>query len=230
MSNRIHKDIGYFLMKDFHEVLVDGYDHILSQNTLTKEVLENVYNAIHNDKNKNRNGYLFVEYEARTLLSSESVLLSDFIYPVYHFDELKGIMFTTPYFKNKGRDDDYIDYYENHHDFKIRMLGVPLYPDSSYVFVKPLEQNEKLSQVYPHFYPDRKTIEVGDAIGRDTISACCGLKYKEWSAPKNNESKYIHPYINPLIYHIMREIKIIREMSYVEFITALEPAIITYWK
>ena len=53
---------------------------------------------------------------------------------------------------------------------------------------------------------------------------------REWTYPKEGNKKYFHPYMNPITYLIIKELKLFKEdVSYVDFVKLLEPAIVTYW-
>ena len=78
------------------------------------------------------------------------------------------------------------------------------------------EMNFICKKIYEPIYPE--------------MSYVCVKEPLELSYPKGDGIKYFHPYINPLVYFILQDAELLKkDISYLDFIIHVEPAIITSW-
>lgn len=234
MSTRVRKQIGYFLdIEKINSVLVDNYEDILSEeNAINKSNIAKYWELWKQEYPKN-NVY---NYQIKEFLKDPKIdSINIFVNEILHLDNFKGILLLTPKFKEATRHNNLIDSYENNEmNFICKKIYEPIYPEMSYVCVKePLLTADSLE--YLEEYCDLKGIKVGEAYTPDILHSL-GIQNEihkeplELSYPKGDGIKYFHPYINPLVYFILQDAELLKkDISYLDFIIHVEPAIITSW-
>lgn len=234
MGIRINKAIGYFLPKEKIEcILSEGYEHKVEENEVLdrgwlESALEKHSGSFPNEKGYHLNSrFSFYSWFLDGLDTFNSYRVIQDIVNGYNYE---GVLFATPDLANKSRYNDTIDYYEEIKDstFKVKHLRSSIYPNFSYVCIKkPKLTGDDAG--------DFKNVDVGSALTSDKIgwleiNSVSKPEPKGWIYPENQEDKYFHPFVDPLIYIVAYELGVLKEgVSYTDFIQALEPAMITYW-
>lgn len=234
MGTRVCKQIGYFLHIDkINSVLVGNYEKILSkENAINKNNIAK-YWELWKQKYPKNNSF---NYQIKEFLKDQKTnSINTFVNEILHLDNFKGILLLTPKFKEATRHNNLIDSYEdNEMNFICKQIYEPIYPEMSYVCVtEPLLTEDSLE--YLDEYCDLKGIKLGEAYSPDILHSLSIQNeiHKELidlSYPKENGIKYFHPYINPLVYFILQDGGLLKNnVSYLDFIINVEPAIITSW-
>lgn len=244
MGIRIHKAIGYYLVKkNISKVLVKNYEDILDDlYSVDKDFLDKI--SIEMEKLTNGEhqlGFTFAKIQLQEMLKNDKkVDFNHFLKSIYNYDTFKGMLFQTPELQKSYRYDDLIDYYEQVKKpvFKLNLLKQSLYPDNYYICINLPELTQNALEVYALENPRKPILEVGDLITLDKLKYIMlynNIKQKSNALntlvyPNEGETKYFHPYVNILTYIASKVAGIIKpEISYVEFSQYLEPAIVTYW-
>lgn len=245
MGIRIHKNIGFYLPQEkVSELLVNNYSDIMEDN----EDIDNIFLKKIEPKVKelyeNNSDSLFLfnlQFKRYLKNENKNISIYSLINAINNGYDDHGILFSTPELIGKSRYDDLIDYYENvdNPETIIKYLRSPIYPDSLYVCIEKPELTEDSLEHLTLTYPKRNgnPLEIGDTVTINDLYLLSvkgedrkNIDNREWTYPENGYKKYFHPYMNPITYLIIRELKLFKEdISYTDFIKQLEPAIITYW-
>ncbi len=233
MGIRIHKDIGYFLPDvSCSQILVSDYSDVINdQYTVSKTFIEDLIFSLEGLKEKYPK--LSITYPIimlKTLLSSsERVCTNSFIRTIFHGDTDEGVLFTTPDLVKYSRHDDLLDYYESKQqcEFKVQFLRQPIYPDLSYICVKTPDVcvGKDISCLPGDTYliNDMRILMAKHKVKFD---------YEHpniWTYPDEGP-KYFHPSVDVITYACAKELGILKaDITYLDFIQMLEPAIVTYW-
>lgn len=244
MGIRINKDIGFYLPQEkVLSLMVNNYEEILEDN---EDIDNNFFKKIEPRvkelcENKSDSLFLFKLQFKRYLKNEKKISIYSLINVINSGYEDNGILFSTPELIGKSRYDDLIDYYENvdNPETIIKYLRSPIYPDSLYVCIEKPDLTEDSLEHLNLTYPKRNgnPLEIGDTVTINDLYLLTikgekrkNIDNREWTYPENGYKKYFHPYMNPITYLIIRELKLFKEdLSYTDFIKQLEPAIITYW-
>lgn len=234
MGIRINKAIGYFLPKEkIGCILSEGYEDKIEENEVLdrlwfESALEKHSGCFPNEKGYYVNSrFSFCSWFLNDLDNFNSYdVINDIVNGYNH----EGVLFATPNLASKARHNDTIDYYEEIADpvFKVKPLYSSIYPSFSYVCIKRPELTGDDAE-------DFEGLDVGSALSSDKISwleikGVSKPEAKGWIYPENQADKYFHPFVDPLIYIVAYELGLLKEgISYIDFIQALEPAMITYW-
>lgn len=243
MGIRVHKDIGYYLKKRaISKILVSDFDTRIDKNyTMSKASVKRIIQQVkelaeaYTDLDS-----VYPVVQLKELLNKEHICSDQFVKQINDYDTFKGLLFVTPQLASYSRYDDLMDYYEEYctPKFKLNLLKQSLYPDNFYVCVKVPPLTDKSSAHYPETRHDSKNLEVGHSL-MQTDMRWLMISNKEkfdfdkpnlWAYPEKGGEKYFHPYVNIITYAFAKEIGILKpNVTYLDFIQYLEPAIVTHW-
>lgn len=244
MGIRIHKNIGFYLPQEMiSKLLVDNYSDIMEDN---EDIDNNFFKKIESKvkelyESESDSFFLFKLQFKRYLKNEKNISIYSLINVINNGYEDNGILFSTPELIGKSRYDDLIDYYEHvdNPETVIKYLRTPIYPDSFYICIEKPDITEDSLEELNLTYPKRngKPIEIGNTVTINDLYLLSvkgeereNIDNREWTYPKEGNKKYFHPYMNPITYLIIKELKLFKEdVSYIDFIKLLEPAIVTYW-
>lgn len=245
MGIRIHKNIGYYLVKkNISHILVKNYDEILDDlSFLDKPFFKKMAGEMEQIFGKNHIGLTYAEIQLQQLIKNNTkkqITFDTFVKSIYHHDTFKGVIFQTPELSKASKFDDLIDYYEHVDNpmFKANLLKQSLYPDNYYICIKVPTLTKEALEVYASENPRKPILEVGDLVSSDKLHYIMLYNkighersaINKWAYPTAGSEKYFHPYVNVLTYVASKVAGILKpDLSYVEFSQYLEPAIITYW-
>lgn len=239
MSIKISKDIGYFLpFENINCLLVDDYEEIIDD---MYHLSSGFIHFMEKEFEKFKKEYPYdlsyfstlTHFDFKNLLSRKDVNVNEFIRTIFHGDDELGIMLLTPELAKKCRRDDLMDYYQNTpDDYNIQYLNTPIYPSSFYLCVKDPHLVEKGAGTI-----SKENVKKGDVLTSQQIHFL--MLYNDmnpeidnlvWVNPDHSDYKYFHYYVDILCYLFLTSAKLLKEdISYLEFIQHLQPAIVTSW-
>lgn len=243
MGIRINKDIGYYLPQEkVYKILVDNYSNIIEDNEdIDHDFIKKIDSKL-KEISEFDDLFLFNMQFKRYLKNKDfKINIYSLINQISNGYDDDGILFVTPELINKSRYDDLIDYYENvdNLEVNIKYIRTPIYPDSLYICIEKPDLTEDSLEHLDFTYPKRngRSLDIGDTV---TINDLYLLNVKdekrknidnrEWTYPEEGNKKYFHPYMSPINYLILKELKLFKtDISYIDFIKLVEPAIVTYW-
>lgn len=244
MGIRIHKEIGYYLtLENAGRIFVDNYEDILDVDIeLSKEKLlkeAEVFQGISGNNLKTIKRQLIrnIEY-----IKTGSTLYN-FIHSINSGYDNSGLILQTQELNKVSRFDDLIDYYEESpvvDEAKIKYIKSAIYPDFWLVCLKDIQLTKDSSEYFSDGRKEKiEWIKKGELFTINELPALSvegdgkrqSFEKNEWSYPDDGREKLFHPYVSPLLYLILKQINIFKnnEISYVDFIKEVEPAIVTYW-
>lgn len=245
MGIRINRDIGYFLEQEkVKDLLVDNFQNIIEKNENINHDVLKVIKEVSKTEFSDKNSFLLFNSQLKRYLKREdfNININEIVSVIRNGYSDAGVLFQTPELSKKSRYDDLIDFYDNMHNLilNVKYIKEPIYPDSFYVCIDvPVltdESIEYLNENYPRRIPGQLTVGENLSISDFYMLNIEGEEYrdienKEWTYPTDDKIKHFHPYINPIIYLIVKELKILKPgINYIDFIKNLEPAIVTSWR
>lgn len=237
MSFSINKKIGYFLPFEKQNLLLSkDYENIIYDMFFKDDFIDYTNNNL---LVKNDNQNLLSKLQIKNWIKTQQILtVSNFIQQIFNYDDFKGFLFLTPDIYKNHHFNDLIDYYENNQnmDYKIQYLNQSIYPNCNYICLKNFKVDESLNNL-----ENLKLVD--NQIVKGTILTSTDLHDMLFYTHSQNKDsfellkefnteneKFFHYNIDYNIYIILKINKVLKEdISYLDFISHLEPAIITSW-
>lgn len=248
MGSSVNKSIGFFISPENAAKIFTGQEN----NILDETVLDSGFivkmdselkSLLTELKEKHKRRFFSAIYDMKNIQDSGKIKIHDFIHTIFYFDDFKGYLIKTPDLNKYNRHNDLIDYYEtvNNPNFKIEYLKSNIYPEMDYVCVKDMHmRNNEAKELLDMHYPGKTFLATGDFITHSDLRYILTANgdslvqknehFQHLVIAEHESDKYFHYCINPICYAFLKSTGILRaDITYLQFIQYLFPAIITTW-
>ncbi len=229
MGIRISKEIGYFIpIEKYDGFLVKNLEDVLEDlDENSESYIDKMLTAYKNYRPEGKADYegAFLKCMADHYAEEKNKFCAyNYVKTVDFYDDVVGLMVTTPELYKKRRYDDLIDYYDSdltNPENTIKYLNQPIYPAQGYIYTGGLEEKFpelEIGSVNPMF--DIKCIYLADA--REVPD-------NELNAFVCN-SGFFRPNIEAAAFIIAKTFGILEKgIGELDFYKKMEPVIITNW-